>query len=101
MGMDSEIKILYGLSLETSEKLRESLERELGRKCKGLQTVCRYRKEGVYQYAKDQADDLLLILEENLQSGNPYEQEELIHLTDIGGTGLFSFWIGRITGTII
>lgn len=30
MGMDSEIKILYGLSLETSEKLREPLERELG-----------------------------------------------------------------------
>lgn len=85
MGMDSEIKILYGLSLETSEKLREPLERELGRKGKGLQTVCRYRKEGVYQYAKDQADDLLLILEENLQGGNPYEKEELMHLTDIGG----------------
>lgn len=49
MGMDSEIKILYGLSLETSEKLREPLERELGQKGKDLQTVCRYRKEGVYQ----------------------------------------------------
>lgn len=85
MGMDSEIKILYGLSLETSEKLREPLERELGRKGKVLQTVCRYRKEGVYQYAKDQVDDLLLILEENLQGGNPYEKEELMHLTDIGG----------------
>lgn len=85
MGIDSEIKILYGLSLETSEKLREPLERELGRKGKGLQTVCRYRKEGVYQYAKDHADDLLLILEENLQGGNPYEKEELMHLTDIGG----------------
>lgn len=85
MGMDSEIKILYGLSLETSEKLREPLEWELGRKGKGLQTVCRYRKEGVYQYAKDQEDDLLLILEENLQGGNPYEKEELMHLTDIGG----------------
>ncbi|MFG6342801.1 MAG: hypothetical protein K1W35_03160 [Lachnospiraceae bacterium] len=91
MGMDSEIKILYGLSLETSEKLREPLERELGRKCKGLQTVCRYRKEGVYQYAKDQADDLLLILEENLQSGNPYEKEELMHLTDIGGNRIIFF----------
>lgn len=85
MGMDSEIKILYGLSLETSEKLRVPLERELRRKGKGLQTVCRYRKEGVYQYAKEQADDLLLILEENLQGGNPYEKEELMHLTDIGG----------------
>lgn len=85
MGMDSEIKILYGLSLETSEKLREPLERELGQKGKDLQTVCRYRKEGVYQYAKEQADDLLLILEENLQGGNPYEKEELMHLTDIGG----------------
>lgn len=85
MGTDSEIKILYGLSLETSEKLREPLERELGRKCKGLQTVCRYRKEGVYQYAKGQTDDLLLILEENLQGGNPYEKEELMYLTDIGG----------------
>ncbi len=85
MGMDSEIKILYGLSLETSEKLRDPLERELGRKGKVLQTVCRYRKEGVYQYAKDQVDDLLLILEENLQGGNPYEKEELMHLTDIGG----------------
>lgn len=85
METDSEIKILYGLALETSEKLREPLERELGRKGKGLQTVCRYRKEGVYQYAKDQADDLLLILEENLQGGNPYEKEELMQLTDIGG----------------
>lgn len=84
MGMDSEIKILYGLSLETSEKLREPLEQELGRKGKSLQTVCRYRKEGVYQYAKDQEEDILLILEENLQSGNPYEKEELMQLTDIG-----------------
>lgn len=84
MGMDSEIKILYGLSLETSEKLREPLEQELGRKGKSLQTVCRYRKEGVYQYAKDQEGDILLILEENLQSGNPYEKEELMQLTDIG-----------------
>lgn len=84
MGMDSEIKILYGLSLETSEKLREPLEQELGRKGKSLQTVCRYRKEGVYQYAKDQEDGILLILEENLQSGSPYEKEELMQLTDIG-----------------
>lgn len=83
MGMDSEIKILYGLSLETSEKLREPLEQELGRKGKSLQTVCRYRKEGVYQYAKDQEDDILMILEENLQSGSPYEKEELMQLTDI------------------
>ncbi|MCH5248402.1 MAG: hypothetical protein J1E98_00645 [Lachnospiraceae bacterium] len=84
MGMDSEIKILYGLSLETSGKLREPLEQELGRKGKSLQTVCRYRKEGVYQYAKDQEEGLLMILEENLQSGNPYEKEELMQLTDIG-----------------
>lgn len=84
MGMDLEIKILYGLSLETSEKLREPLERELKQKSKGLQTVCRYRKEGVYQYAKDHSDELLLILEENLQGGNPYEKEELMQLTDIG-----------------
>lgn len=84
MVMDSEIKILYGLSLETSEKLREPLEQELERKGKSLQTVCRYRKEGVYQYVKDQEEGILLILEENLQSGNPYEKEELIQLTDIG-----------------
>lgn len=84
MGMDSEMKILYGLSLETSEKLREPLEQELGRKGKSLLTVCRYRKEGVYQYTKDQEEDILLILEENLQSGNPYEKEELVQLTDIG-----------------
>lgn len=84
MGMDSEMKILYGLSLETSEKLREPLEQELGRKGKSLQTVCRYRKEGVYQYTKDQEKDILLILEENLQSGNSYEKEELVQLTDIG-----------------
>ncbi|MDE5824487.1 MAG: hypothetical protein K2H91_07385 [Lachnospiraceae bacterium] len=70
MEMDSEIKFLYGLSLETSEKLREPLEQKLGRKGKGLQTECRYRKEGVYQYAKDQEEGILLILEENLQSGN-------------------------------
>lgn len=84
MVMDSEIKILYGLSLETSEKLREPLEQELERKGKSLQTVCRYRKEGVYQYTKDQEESILLILEENLQSGNPYEKEELVQLTDIG-----------------
>ncbi len=85
MGMNSEIKILYGLSLETSEKLREPMEQELERKGKSLQTVCRYRKDGVYQYAKDQTDGILLILEENLQSGSPYEKEELMQLTDIGG----------------
>lgn len=84
MGMDSEIKILYGLSLETSEKLREPLEQELRRKGKSPQTVCRYRKEGVYQYAKDQEEGMLLILEENLQSGNPFEKDELTQLTDIG-----------------
>lgn len=84
MGKDSEMKILYGLSLETSEKLREPLEQELGRKGNSLQTVCRYRKEGVYQYTKDQEESILLILEENLQSGNPYEKEELVQLTDIG-----------------
>lgn len=84
MGMDSEVKILYGLSLETSEKLRASLEQELEQKGKILQTVCRYRKEGVYQYAKEQEEDILLILEENLQSGSPYEKEELMQLADIG-----------------
>lgn len=78
------MKILYGLSLETSEKLREPLEQELGRNGNNLQTVCRYRKEGVYQYTKDQEESILLILEENLQSGNPYEKEELVQLTDIG-----------------
>ncbi len=84
MGKDSEMKILYGLSLETSEKLREPLEQELGQKGNSLQTVCRYRKEGVYQYTKDQEESILLILEENLQSGNPYEKEEIMQLTDIG-----------------
>lgn len=79
----SEMKILYGLSLETSEKLKAPLEQELERKGKSLQTVCRYRKEGVYQYAKDQDDDILMILEENLQSGSPYEKDELMQLTDI------------------
>lgn len=84
MGTDSEIKILYGLSLETSEKLREPLEQELRRKGKSPQIVCRYRKEGVYQYAKDQEEGILMILEENLQSGNPFEKDELTQLTDIG-----------------
>lgn len=74
------MKILYGLTLNTGTNLREPLESRLK---EDLQTVCRYRKDGIYQYAKEQ-DDILIILEENLQRNNPYGPEEIIQLTDVG-----------------
>lgn len=80
-----EQKLLFGLTLETSQKVREDIETELNRKIPGIQSVCRYRKEGVYQYLAQQQEGAVVIIEETLQGGSPYTTEELQQLSDLGG----------------
>ena len=69
--------------METNQKVREGIEKEVFRKCPEVQSVCRYRKEGVYQYLKQQ-EDAVVIIEERLQGGSPYTTEELQLLSDLG-----------------
>lgn len=76
-------KLLFGLTLPVSEKVKDAVEDEVTRRFPGIQTVCRYRKEGIYQYVSQQ-DSVLVIMEENLQGGGPYTMEEMQQLTDLG-----------------
>lgn len=75
---------MFGLTLPVSRQVRGELEQTAARKIPCLQTVCRYRKEGIYQYAKQQQEEILIILEENLQGASPYTAEEIMQLTDLG-----------------
>lgn len=79
-----ERKILFGLTLPVSRQIRGDLEQAAARKIPCLQSVCRYRKDGIYQYAKQQQEEILIILEENLQGASPYTAEEVQQLTDLG-----------------
>ena len=79
-----ERKILFGLTLPVSRQIRGNLEQAAARKIPCLQSVCRYRKEGIYQYAKQQQEGILIILEENLQGASPYTAEEIQQLADLG-----------------
>lgn len=79
-----ERKIVFGLTLPVSRQIRGDLEQKAARKIPCLQTVCRYRKEGIYQYAKQQQEEILIILEENLQGASPYTAEEIQQLADLG-----------------
>lgn len=76
-------KILFGLTLPVSQKIKDTVEGEVLRKFPEMQTVCRYRKEGIYQYVSQQ-ESALIIMEENLQGGGPYTMEEIQQLTDLG-----------------
>lgn len=76
-------KLLFGLTLPVSQKIKDSVEGEVLRGFPGIQTVCRYRKEGIYQYVAQQ-ESTLIIMEENLQGGGPYTMEEMQQLTDLG-----------------
>lgn len=42
--------LLFGLTLPVSEKVKDAVEGEVMRRFPGMQTVCRYSKEGIYQY---------------------------------------------------
>ncbi len=66
-----------------NQKVKEGIEKEIFRKHPNVQSVCRYRKEGVYQYLKQQTD-AVVIIEERLQGGSPYTTEELQALSDLG-----------------
>ena len=79
-----ERKILFGLTLAVSKQIRGDLERTAASKIPCLQSVCRYRKDGIYQYVKQQPENVLIILEENLQGASPYTTEEIQQLTDLG-----------------
>lgn len=78
-------KLLFGLSLGTAKKIKSQVETEILRKYPEMQTVCRYRKEGIYQYLKEQ-ENTLVIMEENLQGGSGYTTAELQQLTDLGNS---------------
>lgn len=77
------VRIVYGLTLETGKWLRAEIEH--GVQSAGIVTmpICRYRKEGVYQYMTEQQESVL-ILEEGLQASSPYVAEDIIKLTDTG-----------------
>lgn len=76
-------RIVYGLTLETGKWLRAEIE--YGAQAAGIVTIpiCRYRKEGIYQYLTEQQESVL-ILEEGLQASSPYAAEDIIKLTDAG-----------------
>lgn len=76
-------KLLFGLTLPVSEKVKDAVEADVLRRSPGIQTVCRYRKEGIYQYVSQQ-DSAVVIMEENLQGGGSYTMEEMQQLTDLG-----------------
>lgn len=78
-------KLLFGLTLGISQKIKGQVEAEILRKSPEIQTVCRYRKEGIYQYLKEQ-ENTLVIMEENLQGGSGYSAAELQQLTDLGNS---------------
>lgn len=78
-------KLLFGLKLDTAKKIKDKVETEILRKYPEMQTVCRYRKEGIYQYLKEQ-EHILVIMEENLQGGSGYTPAELQQLTDLGNS---------------
>lgn len=78
-------KLLFGLSLGTAKKMKDQVEAEILQKYPEMQTVCRYRKEGIYQYLKEQ-EHTLVIMEENLQGGSGYTTVELQQLTDLGNS---------------
>lgn len=93
-----ERKILFGLTLAVSKQIRNDLERTAARKIPCLQSVCRYRKDGIYQYVKQQPENVLIILEENLQGASPYTAEEIQQLTDLGNNRIIFLMTGAITG---
>lgn len=84
MQIGQEIFILYGLTLKISKSIRSEVEKRLEDRGYQFHAVCRYRKEGIYQYAAASSNDITIVIEEDLQGASPYEIEELIRLTDIG-----------------
>ncbi len=76
-------KIVFGLTLPVAQDMKEAVEKEMMRKFPNVQSVCRYRREGIYQYVKQQ-EDTLIIMEEFLQGKDSYPMEELQQLTDLG-----------------
>lgn len=77
------VRVVYGLTLETGKQLREEIERELREAGIEIISICRYRKDGIYQYVAEQKETVL-ILEEGLQASSLYGQEDIIKLTDSG-----------------
>lgn len=75
-------KVVFGLSLSVAQELKEAMEKEILQRFPGIQSVCRYRREGLYQYVKQQ-EEALVIMEEYLQGGESYPVEELQKLTDL------------------
>ena len=51
-------KIVFGLTLSVAQNIKEEIEQEILRKISDIQSVCRYRREGIYQYVKQQEDVL-------------------------------------------
>lgn len=76
-------KIVFGLTLPVAQNIKEEVEQEILHKLPDIQSVCRYRREGIYQYVKQQKD-VLIIMEEFLQGRDSYPMEELQQLTDLG-----------------
>lgn len=76
-------KIVFGLTLPVAQDIKEATEKEMTRLFPDIQSVCRYRREGIYQYVKQQ-EDTLIIMEEFLQGRDSYPIEELQQLADLG-----------------
>lgn len=76
-------KIVFGLTLPVAQNIKEAIEKEMMWLFSDIQSVCRYRREGIYQYVKQQKDSLI-IMEEFLQGRDSYPIEELQQLADLG-----------------
>ena len=79
------VRVVYGLTLETGKRLRAEMEQAAREAGIEITPICRYRKEGVYQYMTEQQDSIL-ILEERLQASSPYVDEDIIKMTEAGKT---------------
>lgn len=74
---------MFGLTLPVAQDIKDATEKEMMRLFPDIQSVCRYRREGIYQYVKQQ-EDTLVIMEEFLQGRDSYPVEELQQLADLG-----------------
>lgn len=76
------VRVVYGLTLETG-KLRAEIEQAAREAGVEIMPICRYRKEGIYQYMADQPESIL-ILEENLQASSPYTDDDIVKISEEG-----------------
>lgn len=78
------VRVVYGLTMETGKRLRAEIEQAAREAEIEILPICRYRKEGIFQYTVEQQAQATFILEEGLQAASPYIEDDIIKLTETG-----------------